>query len=101
MRFARWLETLSSERTMEELEVLDLDDYLRGTSKLDLPAEERLRLLAVKLELAVCFESTLRSWAAAVGTRRCSRTAKSRWRSSVALQAGGWICSLNSEGGVG
>ena len=51
-------------RALEEVEVIDLDDYLRATSQFEVPAEERLRLLAVELEFQVYCESKLRSWAA-------------------------------------
>ncbi len=59
-----WLEANIRDRQAEQLERLDLDDYLRSTHDIDLAAAERLRLLAVKLKDAIHFKSSRRSWAA-------------------------------------
>lgn len=50
--------------SFEALERLGLDDFLHESARFDLPAGERLRLLAVELEGSVFFENPLRTWAA-------------------------------------
>ncbi len=59
-RIGEWID----EAEWERLERLDLDQYLRDTGDIDLPAEERLRQMAIEMEETLCFESTARTWAA-------------------------------------
>ncbi len=60
-----WIEERLERQSPDELERIDLAEYIRQTHEFDIPVPERLRLLATQLETLVrSFDNPLRAWAA-------------------------------------
>ncbi|MFK7990774.1 MAG: tetratricopeptide repeat protein [Sandaracinaceae bacterium] len=63
-RLNGWLDTHLEGQPLSVMERLDLRALLRATVQYDVPAEERLRQLAIAIESRVLFESPMRAWSA-------------------------------------